>query len=254
MDSGALLEPLLPATAMVSRENPPLITAIVAAPLGTCPVWVRGGRGLAVQRHALTSSEARRTPWSLLLATDARGRSEGDLYIDDGETPAGPYSLLKLNADVAGGGLQGNVSSLVLHKGYDPADDAQIARVLGLEEVVVMGMDAHALQGRTIVASFNRQPFPPGSVYFDPFTSTLRFWFGEDVDRLRQRVLSIRAPGKQAPATRGGRAAGSVGGSASSPRGPLPSQTLPPGQGAVAGLPMPSVVQDVVIEWTSLPI
>jgi alpha-glucosidase len=37
-----------------------------------------------MQNPALTTREARNSPWSLLTALDAHGSAQGDLYIDDG--------------------------------------------------------------------------------------------------------------------------------------------------------------------------
>ena len=42
-----------------------------------------------------------------------------------------------------------------------------------------MGLEAHVLQGRSISAVINGQPFPQFSIQFDPVMSTLRFLFGE---------------------------------------------------------------------------
>jgi len=125
----------------------------------------------------------RSTPFSFLFAGDHAGASEGQVFLDDGEAVHSVelefYSLLKLSSAVAHGGLSGNVSSLVLKRGYDPNVDPLINDSLKLEEVVIMGLEAHVLQGRSISAVINGQPFPQFSIQFDPVMSTLRFLFGE---------------------------------------------------------------------------
>ena len=90
----------------------------------------------------------------------------------------GAYSLLKLSCSSIDGGLSGNLSSLVLQRGYDPELDPLMEGSLGLGEVVIMGVDAHALQGHSISAFINGEPMSPFSIYFDPFTSVLKFMFG----------------------------------------------------------------------------
>ncbi|KAL2867446.1 glycoside hydrolase family 31 protein [Aspergillus lucknowensis] len=62
------------------------VNTTIAAPLGHIPVFVRGGHVLPLQSPALTTREARRTPWSLLVALDANGLASGTLYMDDGES------------------------------------------------------------------------------------------------------------------------------------------------------------------------
>ena len=52
---------------------------------GSCPVFVRGGYALPVQRAALTTRGGRGTPFKLLFAADERGLSQGDAVLDDGE-------------------------------------------------------------------------------------------------------------------------------------------------------------------------
>lgn len=58
----------------------------IDAPLGHIPVFVRGGYVLPQQEPALTTRDARDTPWSLIVARDLNGNSNGTLYVDDGES------------------------------------------------------------------------------------------------------------------------------------------------------------------------
>ena len=105
------------------------------------------------------------------------------MYLDDGETPhsaeLGGYSLVKLSSSMEGGGLRGNASALVRRRGYDPQVDPLLRSPLVVEELAITGLDAHALQGRSISGTVNGKPLPPFSLYFDPFTSVLRVLFGD---------------------------------------------------------------------------
>ncbi|EKG18238.1 Glycoside hydrolase family 31 [Macrophomina phaseolina MS6] len=56
------------------------------APLGHIPVFVRGGSILPLQEPRLTTKEARRTPWALLVALGKGSTAKGELYLDDGES------------------------------------------------------------------------------------------------------------------------------------------------------------------------
>jgi hypothetical protein len=105
LDTGAPLHPLLPPTPLLAHLPKPRngnggggegfrvgvgwwgggVRAMVSAPLGSCPVFVRGGYALPVQRAALTTRGGRGTPFKLLFAADERGLSQGDAVLDDGE-------------------------------------------------------------------------------------------------------------------------------------------------------------------------
>ncbi|KAI9806522.1 MAG: hypothetical protein M1833_003709 [Piccolia ochrophora] len=60
----------------------------IDAPLGVIPLYVRGGSVLPMQQPALTTREARDSPWSLLAALSLEDAASGYLYIDDGESVA----------------------------------------------------------------------------------------------------------------------------------------------------------------------
>ena len=49
-------------------------------------VYIRGGSILATQEMRLTTTEARATPWSILVALDTSNQASGLLYLDDGES------------------------------------------------------------------------------------------------------------------------------------------------------------------------
>jgi alpha-glucosidase len=58
----------------------------IAAPLGHIPVYLRGGNVLATQQMAMTTTAARLTPWSIIIAVGVSGEALGSLYLDDGES------------------------------------------------------------------------------------------------------------------------------------------------------------------------
>ncbi|KAL4932677.1 glycoside hydrolase family 31 protein [Aspergillus undulatus] len=64
----------------------PGVNTSIAAPLGHIPVYVRGGSILPLQEPALTTRDARQTPWALLAALSNDGTASGQLYLDDGES------------------------------------------------------------------------------------------------------------------------------------------------------------------------
>lgn len=54
-------------------------------PLTATNVHVRGGTVVPMQGSAMTTTEARETPFSLLIALDEKGMADGSLFLDDGE-------------------------------------------------------------------------------------------------------------------------------------------------------------------------
>ncbi|KAJ9652066.1 hypothetical protein H2198_008690 [Neophaeococcomyces mojaviensis] len=67
------------AVCMPSKKN-----TTIDAPLGHIPVYIRGGHILATQQMAMTTRDARKTDWSLIIALDISQRATGKLYLDDG--------------------------------------------------------------------------------------------------------------------------------------------------------------------------
>lgn len=70
------------------------------APLGHIPVHVRGGYVLPLQEPGYTTGESRQNDFSLLVALDAQGRAQGELYWDDGESVR-PNATLWVNFTAA---------------------------------------------------------------------------------------------------------------------------------------------------------
>lgn len=82
----------------------PGVNTTIPAPLGHIPVFVRGGSVLPMQDPALTTKEARATPWSLLVALGGSRAASGKLYLDDGESNV-PDDTLDVTFKVKGSSL-----------------------------------------------------------------------------------------------------------------------------------------------------
>ncbi|KAL5358971.1 glycosyl hydrolases family 31-domain-containing protein [Aspergillus floccosus] len=72
----------------------PGVNKTISAPLGHIPVFVRGGSVIPMQEPALTTTDARKTPWSLLTSLSTEGTAWGELYLDDGESVTPDETLL----------------------------------------------------------------------------------------------------------------------------------------------------------------
>ena len=62
------------------------VNTTIPAPLGHIPVYIRGGHVLATQPMAMTTRDARKLPWSMLVALSLENAASGSLYLDDGES------------------------------------------------------------------------------------------------------------------------------------------------------------------------
>lgn len=131
----------------------------IAAPLGTIPLYVRGGSILPMQGAALTTYAARRNDWALLVALDGQGAATGSLYVDDGESlvqnatlnvafsaasntisssSIGSYQALQPLANVTVLGVQAVPQSITLNgaslMGWNYNDTSKALHVTGLQK------------------------------------------------------------------------------------------------------------------------
>ena len=81
----------------------------ISAPLGHIPVYVRGGSIIATQQMAMTTRDARKTPWTILVALGVNGEATGSLYLDDGESLE-PNATTMVDFWVQGKSLYANVT------------------------------------------------------------------------------------------------------------------------------------------------
>lgn len=82
-------------------------TVSLLTPMESTNVHVRGGHILPMQEAAMTTREARKTNFQLLVALDEGGRAYGEVFLDDGEALEmggvdGNWSLVRLNGGVEG--------------------------------------------------------------------------------------------------------------------------------------------------------
>ncbi|PTU24247.1 hypothetical protein P175DRAFT_0513260 [Aspergillus ochraceoroseus IBT 24754] len=147
----------------------PGVNTTIAAPLGHIPVYVRGGSILPMQEPALTTKDARQSPWSLLAALGKDGTASGQLYLDDGESIY-PSTTLDVNftashstlgvsswgewreanplANVTVLGVSKKPSSVTLNGKSVPVEydaNSQVLSITGLEKLTETGAWAREL-------------------------------------------------------------------------------------------------------------
>jgi alpha-glucosidase len=113
----------------------------IDAPLGHIPVYVRGGSVLPLQQPALTTRDARNSPWDVLVALDKNGNAGGDLYRDDGVSVQ-PNATLTVQFAVQNRTLNAAVS----HGGWVDGNSLQSITIWGVKNVG----DAVKFNGRNV--------------------------------------------------------------------------------------------------------
>ncbi|PYH96809.1 extracellular alpha-glucosidase aglu [Aspergillus ellipticus CBS 707.79] len=106
----------------------PGVNTTISAPLGHIPVYVRGGSILPMQEPALTTRDARKTPWALLAALGSNETAAGQVYIDDGQSI---YPSATLHVDFTASRSRVQASARGTWKERNP-----------LANVTVLGVDA----------------------------------------------------------------------------------------------------------------
>lgn len=132
----------------------PGVNTTIPAPLGHIPVFIRGGSILPMQEPALTTRDARQTPWSLLASLSTRGTASGQLYLDDGES-IHPTDTLSVDFVVAKSSLR------VSARGTWKEENA-------LAKVTVLGVAE-----RPDAVSFNGEKVPTESVQYNATSHAL---------------------------------------------------------------------------------
>ncbi|ETL36413.1 hypothetical protein L916_11599 [Phytophthora nicotianae] len=95
------------------------------------PVHVRGGSVLPMHQAALTSTSARTTPYSLLVALSANDTANGELYQDDIDAVNGDEHSTVVSFTVSGSEL----SSKVVRNNYSGGDFTDL-----ITDVIVLGV------------------------------------------------------------------------------------------------------------------
>jgi alpha-glucosidase len=127
----------------------------INAPVGHIPVFVRGGSVLPLQQPALTTRDARQTPWDMLVALDKDGEATGDLYLDDGVSVQ-PDATLTAKFTVQ----QRNLEAVISQGGWVDGNSLRNITILGAEFV-----------GRAV--KFNGRPVHRRHIHFDKAKQTL---------------------------------------------------------------------------------
>ncbi|KAL5363683.1 glycosyl hydrolases family 31-domain-containing protein [Aspergillus floccosus] len=121
----------------------------INAPLGHIPVFVRGGSVLPLQQPALTTRDARQTPWDVLVALNKDGEATGDLYLDDGVSVQ-PDATVSAIFTVQRRRLEVGISQ----GGWVDGNSLRSITILGVESV-------------SGAVRFNGRPVHHSNVYFD---------------------------------------------------------------------------------------
>ncbi|EAW10465.1 glycoside hydrolase family 31 protein [Aspergillus clavatus NRRL 1] len=132
----------------------PGVNTTIPAPLGHIPVYVRGGSILPMQEPALTTRDARKTPWSLLAALDGNQTASGQLYLDDGSS-VNPSSTL-------------NVEFAATHSSIKVSAKGDWREKNSLDSVTVLGVAKEPAR-----VTFNRRRVPPESVEYNATSQVL---------------------------------------------------------------------------------
>ena len=111
----------------------------IPAPLGHIPVYIRGGSILPQQEALYTTSESRKSPYSLLCALNADGAATGQLYVDDGESVVQKATLL---VDLAVSESSLYASGRGLYKDTNPLANVTIMGVASKPSSVTLNGEA----------------------------------------------------------------------------------------------------------------
>ncbi|KAJ5917050.1 hypothetical protein N7504_001065 [Penicillium tannophilum] len=133
----------------------PGVNTTISAPLGHIPVYLRGGHVIPMQEPALTTRDARNSPWSLMVSLDGAQSATGQLYLDDGESvEQNATRTVKFTAN------QSSISAISIGSFQDTNKLANIT-ILGLKlphADVSKSMKSLTLNGKPLpstVASYN---------------------------------------------------------------------------------------------------
>lgn len=127
----------------------------INAPLGHIPVYARGGSVFPLQQSALTTRDARNSPWDILVALDKDGSATGNLYLDDGVSVT-PNATLHAEFKVENRKLE----TLIEHGGWVEENNLRNVTIWGVEKA-------------NTPIKFNGKAVPPKNVHFDGDKNTL---------------------------------------------------------------------------------
>ncbi|KAJ6149083.1 hypothetical protein N7471_000282 [Penicillium samsonianum] len=134
---------------------PAQANSTMPAPLGHIPVYARGGSVLPLQQAALTTRDARNSPWDILVALDKDGSANGNLYLDDGVSV---------------------IPNATLHAEFKPQNrklDTFIEHGGWAEENSLRNVTIRGVKQTKTPIKFNGHAVPPKNVHFDGKKHTL---------------------------------------------------------------------------------
>jgi alpha-glucosidase len=140
--------------AQTAVDAKPGVNTTIPAPLGHIPVYVRGGSILPMQEPALTTRDARNTPWSLLVALSGNQTASGSLYLDDG-TSLNPSRTLDVDFQATSSSIKVSVKGTWEEKNR-------------LDKVTVLGVGE-----KPSAVTFNGRNVHPGSVQYNATSKVL---------------------------------------------------------------------------------
>lgn len=131
-------------------------------PLESTNVHVRGGNILPLQGAAMTTREARRSGFKLLVALDDEGTARGKVYLDDGEGVemggegrTGGWSLVKFSGEAHENGVR--IESAIVNGDFSLEQGWVVEKVvvLGLRPKAIMSLDKIAIQINGVISTRN---------------------------------------------------------------------------------------------------
>ncbi|KAF7189060.1 Alpha-glucosidase [Pseudocercospora fuligena] len=132
------------------------------APLLHQPIAIRGGYIVPTQRPGNITSTSRQNPWSLIVALDATGKAEGELYLDDGislkpaatknvefifenntltSKPSGGYQDVNPLSNVTIAGLKSQPKSIIVSSGGKQLSSQSIEMHYESEVLYITGLE-----------------------------------------------------------------------------------------------------------------
>ncbi|KAG9439642.1 hypothetical protein H6P81_019807 [Aristolochia fimbriata] len=155
------------------------------APADTINVHVRGGNVLPMQESAMTTSEARKSGFHLVVALDRDGASTGEVFLDDGEEvemggAGGSWSLVKFYGSFKG--FEVGLRSEVMNGKYAVTQKLTVSKVTFLGLKTKSGVAKVVLKGnRTTIGrgSLVTKVQEQGDKYAVVEVSELRILIGE---------------------------------------------------------------------------
>jgi alpha-glucosidase len=131
------------------------ITKTLDAALTEIPVHLKGGSILPEQEAMMTTTESRKTPFTLTVALCEKGKAFGELYYDDGEQVS-VKEYVYVSYAASNNSLKNAVNANTFPKGWSPQDGSSTK----IGKIQILGKDLAApkavtLNGQTVDCTFD---------------------------------------------------------------------------------------------------